>query len=87
MIAVPSEASAFLGFPCCDKPLVDHHEPIAKDLAVSVELAMLVLKLKKRATTLTTNKYLDTYANDDICCPEVRHGLRRYISCRKQHRH
>ncbi|GIY64680.1 synaptotagmin-14 [Caerostris darwini] len=59
MIAVPSEASAFLGavgaflvllvifylylskklcfttiggFPCCDKPLVDHHEPIAKDL-------------------------------------------------------
>ncbi|GIY40631.1 transposable element tcb1 transposase [Caerostris extrusa] len=29
--------------------------------------------------TLTTNKYLDTYANDDICGPEVRHVLTREI--------
>ncbi|GIY06052.1 protein-tyrosine sulfotransferase [Caerostris extrusa] len=36
--------------------------------------------LDKKETTLTTNKYLDTYANDDICGPEVRHGLRRNIS-------
>ncbi|GIX99955.1 hypothetical protein CDAR_447231 [Caerostris darwini] len=39
------------------------------------------IKASALSNTLTTNKYLDTYANDDICGPEVRHGLRRYISC------
>ncbi|XP_054724786.1 synaptotagmin-14-like [Uloborus diversus] len=64
MIAVPTEASAFLGavgaflvilvifylylskklcfttiggFPCCDKPLVDHREPVSKDLGTAFQ--------------------------------------------------
>ncbi|CAL1270418.1 unnamed protein product [Larinioides sclopetarius] len=34
------------GFPCCDKPLNDHREPVSKDL-VSVENLNLALPLNK----------------------------------------